>query len=165
MQLSEPECSGVKPGQPKAPDIWLENSHVIIVSVISRSGTCHTVILYFLTSFIISILPLNKVENSVSYTMSLLISKNVLILYNLSNSYQVLLVFYCDIPHQLYSDHSQSTSLPSCTQIPQGCLNWLLLSAHGYCSNLTRTTIFIVSNPHYLQHKLHLSIQDYAQST
>lgn len=54
----------------------LRNRQFIIASIISRSGICHTVILYFLiTPFILSILQLNKVEKMVLYTMSLLINK------------------------------------------------------------------------------------------
>lgn len=165
MQCKEPGCSGVKHGSQKHQTSGLRNKQFIIVSIIPRSGTCHTVMLYFLTSFIIKIPQLNEVERATSYTMSLIINKTFLILHNSPHSYHVLWVFYCDILHQSYPAHSKPTSTPSWSWIPRGCPHWLLLFAFGYCSNLITTTIFLISNPHYLQHKLYLSIRGHPQTT
>lgn len=131
------------------------------MSIISRSGTCHTVILYFVTtSFTISIPQPNKVEKTVSYTMSLLISKNVLIAYNSRNSYHVLLVLCCDIPRQLYSNHSKSSLYHSVTRSRYSILA-------GYFFLLLATALTLLEQSfswYYFQHKLHLRIQDYSQS-
>jgi hypothetical protein len=105
----------------------LGNKHIIIMSIISSSGTCHTVILCFLTiAFAISILQLNKVEKVVSYTMSPSISKKILILYNSPNSYHILLVFYSTsspIVLQLLKRHLYILYLDSSSI----CLTWPLL--------------------------------------
>lgn len=137
----------------------------IIVSIISRSGTCHTVILYFVTtSFTISIPQPNKVEKAVSYTMSLLISKNVLITYNSPTSYHVLLVLCCDIPHQLHSNHSKSVLTilwPDPASVLAGYFFLLLAPA---LTSLEQSFSWYYFHPHYFRHKIHLKIQDYSQS-
>ena len=141
------------------------NKQFIIVSIISRSGTCHTVILYFVTtSFTVSIHQPNKVENAVSYTMSLLISKNVLVTYNLATSYHVRLALCC-------------ASLTSCTPTTLALLCtilWLdpasVLAGYFFpllapaLTSLEQSLSWYYFHPHYFQHKIHLRIQDYSQS-
>lgn len=89
--------------------------------------------------------------------MSLLISKNVLIAYNLPNSYHVLLVLCCDIPRQLYSNHSKSSLYHSVTRS-----RYSILAGYFFLLLATALTVLESFSWYYFQHKIHLRIQDYS---